>query len=436
MTGTSQPIRRPLRVLLVSQYLDKGGAARAALRVFRALKLVENDTGVYPTLRVIRGATSEPGIISGLPPKIRFPWVYWMKVHLSRLDSRYLFRGAQPGLHSVAAVRSGLAEEINAGGYDLVNLHWLGDATLSIEEIGEIEPPVVWTLHDMWVFSGAEHQSSSRRFVEGYTPTNRPAGEKGLDVNRRTWRRKVRAWRKDVHVIAPSEWIAEQASESALLNSGCRTVIPHPLDVSTWTPRPGAGPKLTPTEFPDQPLRIGFGMDRGAKWWVKGVDRIPEIAEELSGHPALQSRAIEFWFFGGAIPGQQVEGVTFRNFGPLDDGGLVEFFRGLDVVCVPSRLETFGLVAAEAISCGVPVVGFRDTGVASVVRHLQTGYLAEWGNFRDIAEGIAWLLKDPKVHRELSRNCRIYALNTWGPSRIGALYAALFREILDRHKGN
>lgn len=52
---------------------------------------------------------------------------------------------------------SGWAEKINKMDIDIVHLHWVGAETLSIEDIGRINKPVIWTLHDMWPFCGIEH---------------------------------------------------------------------------------------------------------------------------------------------------------------------------------------------------------------------------------------------------------------------------------------
>ena len=62
------------------------------------------------------------------------------------------------------------------------------------------------TLHDQWAFLGAEHHASllpasDRRFVEGYLRGNRPAHERGPDLNRITWERKKRNWRKPITIV-------------------------------------------------------------------------------------------------------------------------------------------------------------------------------------------------------------------------------------------
>jgi len=53
--------------------------------------------------------------------------------------------------------------------FDIINLHWVNGEMLSIKNIGNLEKPTVWTFHDMWPFSGAEHISiNHKRWINGY----------------------------------------------------------------------------------------------------------------------------------------------------------------------------------------------------------------------------------------------------------------------------
>ena len=74
-----------------------------------------------------------------------------------------LQRSQNVNFHSGDWLPSNLAKKINASDIDVVNLHWVAGETMSIEDIGRIKKPIVWTMHDMWPFCGAEH-------VTDYTP--------------------------------------------------------------------------------------------------------------------------------------------------------------------------------------------------------------------------------------------------------------------------
>ena len=104
---------------------------------------------------------------------------------------------------------------------------------MSIEDIGRIPKPVIWTLHDMWAFCGAEHYadcSDDARWRVGYQKSNRPVIDTGIDINRYIWMRKKKSWDKPMHIVSPSQWLAACARESIILKDMPVTVIPNVLD--------------------------------------------------------------------------------------------------------------------------------------------------------------------------------------------------------------
>jgi len=88
---------------------------------------------------------------------------------------------------------------------------------------------------------------------------------------------------------------------------------------------------------------------------------------------------------------------------PQPHGRLVDFYRAADVCLVPSRTESFGLVALEAASCGTPVVAAAVGGLRSLVVDGGTGALVEGRAPADYAAPVARILADPTHAAELSR---------------------------------
>jgi hypothetical protein len=59
--------------------------------------------------------------------------------------------------------------------------------------------------------------SLDERFTAGYSPANRPTHEAGPDLTRRIWLRKRHAWRRPIHIVCPSHWLADCARCSTLM---------------------------------------------------------------------------------------------------------------------------------------------------------------------------------------------------------------------------
>lgn len=107
---------------------------------------------------------------------------------------------------------------------------------------------------------------------------------------------------------------------------------------------------------------------------------------------------------------------------------LSTYYRAADVVLVPSRSESFGLVALEAAACGIPVVASAVGGLRTLVDHGRTGFLVEGRDPSAFAAYVAEVLDNPRLASSLgdaaSARARRY---TWSTSaaRLRRLYADL-----------
>ncbi|MEA2596255.1 MAG: D-inositol-3-phosphate glycosyltransferase [Thermomicrobiales bacterium] len=105
----------------------------------------------------------------------------------------------------------------------------------------------------------------------------------------------------------------------------------------------------------------------------------------------------------------------FRFVGSQPQERLPLFYGAADAVVVPSRYESFGLVAVEAMACGRPVVASRAGGLTFTVEDGTTGYLAQVGDFGLFAEHLARILEDSDLRDRLGANAHESAQRfAWG----------------------
>jgi len=118
--------------------------------------------------------------------------------------------------------------------------------------------------------------------------------------------------------------------------------------------------------------------------------------------------------------------VRFVPPQPHDE--LAVYYQAADVCLVPSRTESFGLVALEAAACGTPVVAAAVGGLRTLVDDGDTGFLVYGRSPHDYAAPVALLLDDDDLARELGRNAAARAAGyTWSiaAARLRRLYGDL-----------
>jgi len=323
------------------------------------------------------------------------------------------------------------ARDINASSADIVNLHWVTDGFLSIEEIGKIRKPVVMSLYDMWAFCGTEHygvDSPEARWRTGYTKENRPVGERGWDIDRHAWERKRDLW-SDLHIITASSWLTAAAKESRLLESWPVTRIPHPVDPATFNRLDKNAAKEVLGLDSDRPV-IGFLASAGIGDERKGFDL---LAQALSHLPTSLANVQVLVVGPRPTPGEIPSGVGIRAIGNADgDRALVTAYSAVDVLAVPSREDNMPLTAMEAQMCGTPVVAFAIGGLPDIVDSGETGYLTSPFEIQDFAQGLRRALDDSLTDDEWGKSARHRAESTWGFDVVARQYLDVYEQVLNR----
>jgi len=434
MTPLPTGENRRLRVLFVAAHDSLGGAARAAYRVFDGIRTHFSED-IDITLRVIHKTRDDDKILGGKPRRTRLQYArYFFLTRFRKHFPRQPFVSGNTLLHSEALYATGLSREINQMKPDVVLLGWLGNGTLSIEEIGQIRAPVVWRLSDMWMFSGAEHYTDTKRYTLGYTRQSRPKGETGPDIDRETFLRKQRHWRIPRQVVALSSWL-EQETQSSTLTRGWPThVIPVPIDTDFWAPQNKASSRQA-LRIPNDALVVMFGAGGGTSQSHKGADLLFDAVEALSTTRRTSNlgKPLRFVIFGEEEETEMRHGVTIQFLGRLNDEQLRTAYSSADVFVAPSRLEAFGQVAAEAQSCGTPVVAFDNSGLRDVVEDEVTGHLARAFEPDSLAESIWWVLADSARREDLSGNARLRAKALWDPKVVSQAYVSVLEIAAGRH---
>lgn len=429
-----------MKVLHLSAQDLGGGAFRGAYSLHRGLL----EAGVESRLLVDRKLSDDPSVVapgSGLGRALAR-----VRPSLDQLPLR-AHPARRAGVFSPAWLPTRVAARVAALEPDLLHLHWVNGGLLHPAALRKIRRPLVWTLRDMWPFTGGCH------YAEGCDGFRRACGRcpalgsgRARDLSAWLHARKRRAWEDvDLDVVAISRWLADQARASTLLGGKRIHVIPNGIDTRRFRPIERAAAREILGLRADVPLVVygAIAATRDARKGFAELRRALEICRARGGGAgsgdtgsgsAAGDAGFELLVFGAGQPEHDlVPGVRAHYAGTLhDDGSLALHYAAADVVVVPSREEAFGKTAAEALACGRPVVAFGATGLLDVVEHERTGYLAKPFEPESLAEGIRWVLAEPERREALGRAAREDAVRRFDLAVVARTYAALYQRILLR----
>jgi glycosyltransferase involved in cell wall biosynthesis len=398
--------------------------------VARRINAAMRANGIESRLLVASKLTADPSVE---PLYTSLPGKAWMRAY-PMLERKLLAlqHTADDGLRSLSLLPTNALARINGSDADIVQLHWINQATLSVGAIGRIEKPLVWSPHDMWPFSGCEHyedESNPGRPAKGYSKISRAPRDRALDLDRWNFRRKKKRWaKKDMTIICPSLWLGEMSRTSALFGRYAHHTVPYPIDLDLFRPQDGAAAKRFLAIPPDR-FTVGFSGDVADP--RKGFDLLRTALTRLPTE--IQSR-VALALMGSAVaPDGLPAPILVRPLGRLsDEMSLTVFNAGIDLLAAPSRQDNMPLTVVEALACGRPVAAFRIGGMPDMITDQVEGRIVAPFDADAYAEAIRWMLTDSARLRDMGNNARRKAETMFDPARITAQFRAIYADILSR----
>jgi glycosyltransferase involved in cell wall biosynthesis len=232
-----------------------------------------------------------------------------------------------------------------------------------------------------------------------------------------------------MHIVGVSNWISQCAKDSMLMKNFPIITINNTLDSNFWRPED----QNTSRKYFKLPKKIkifGYGSLGYKNSSLKGKDLF------LSSIKSIKYNKDKFAIFiigDGNDFVEKLEGIKIFKAPRIDnDIEMKKFYNSLDFIVLPSRLESFGQTASEAISCGKPVVCFNTTGLKDIILHRINGWLSKPFDTNKLAKGIDFFLGlgDDK-YKEYSKNCRRIAVKKFSYEIISKRYINLYSKIVN-----
>ncbi|HUC90717.1 MAG TPA: N-acetyl-alpha-D-glucosaminyl L-malate synthase BshA [Paenibacillus sp.] len=198
------------------------------------------------------------------------------------------------------------------------------------------------------------------------------------------------------------------------------------VDKRIYYPRECTGLR---SEFaaPDEKILMHISNFRPVKRVGDVVDVFAKVSERMPAKLLLVGEGPELSRIQWKI---QAMGLQDRVhfLGKQDD--VAQVISVADVMLLPSEKESFGLVALEAMACGVPTIGSQAGGIPELVAHGETGYLAPIGDTALMADYAIRLLRDPVLYGVVSKACLQRARTMFCNDLITTEYERIYYRVM------
>jgi glycosyltransferase involved in cell wall biosynthesis len=403
-----------MNILIININEKSGGAGIASFRLFEALRSI----GVNCRMLVMNKSSNEEDVIP-----LHNKYFQALNKLRSRLDKIELirYRCYDNSIFSPSIIQSpNLISKINELKPDLIHLHWIAGGMLKLEELKDIKIPIVWSLHDMWPFTGGCHYDDGcGRFINNCGKCPILGSEIDNDLSRNIHERKKENY-PNIVLVGLSKWIEKSAKSSSIFKKNKIVNLPNTINtVKFKRVIPETLPKKL--DLSDYKKIILFGAMDSTSDKRKGFKVLVE------GIKLLDKEKYQFVVFGSndIIIEDDIDMVTVGKV--HDEKLLIELYSLSDVMIVPSLQENLSNVIMESMSCGTPVVAFDIGGNSDMIQHKKNGYLAKPFSHYDLALGVETVIENKDYY---SKNAIEFIKNEYDYSIVAQKYNTLYQNLL------
>lgn len=419
-------MKNTMKILFLSTNDTRGGAARATHWLAKGLINCNQDVHMISQEKM-----NDDSWVTKIEKNNFQKFFDKARPHIDKLPLSF-YQDRQKAQWSLNLIKnSKLLSAIDSYNPDIINLHWIGDGFVPINLIKNIKKPIIWSLYDMWPFTGGCHYASCEN---GYGYSNScgtcpQLKSNRMDVSSHIHSRKMKQWNNlDMTIVAPSRWLANEAKKSSLFKDLDIKVIPHGTDLNIFKP------------LNKQMAREILGLDKNKRYLLFGSGS--GLEDKRKGFqyllPALKKLSLKkdyndvnILIFGSSEPKNTFDfGFPSKYLGRLhDDVTLSIIYSAADLTVTPSTQEAFGMTASESMACGTPVLAFGVCGPLDVIDHKINGYLAKPFNIEDLVYGLEWLLNKENTNM-INANSRKKCELEFDLKKISQKYVNLYDGIL------
>lgn len=409
-----------MKILIINTAENKGGAAVACNRLHEALL----QNGVDSKMLVRQKSSTDKTVFeftnSPLRKKINL-FFFFLELFILKFFKKdgvdFSLPWFGPALHKHPLVKDA----------DIIHLHWVQNSFLtlrSLKKLQSLNKPIIWTLHDMWAFTGGCHYNvDCRKFETSCSECPQLKNTSIADFSKSTFKEKQLIYSAKNIIVTPSNWLAKEAKISTLLKNNKVSVIPYNINFDLFKP------------IEKNIAKENFGIDTTKKVILfvsmniedqrKGFEYFKKSIIELENTIENWTNDYEILAIGRNSDVKHFN-TKIHYTGRLSNIEKISMaYAAADVFVAPSTQDNLPNTVIESLACGTPVVAFNIGGMPDMIDSTINGYIAEFDNYKEISKGILYCISN-----NLSDNARNSALSKFQSSEVAKSYVDLYNQSL------
>ena len=316
---------------------------------------------------------------------------------------------------------------------DILNFHNLHSGLFNYLAIPSLTKniPAVFTLHDMWSFTGhCAYSYDCKRWISGCGKCPYPDSYPTITRDNSHIEWKLKNWvysHSNLTIVTLSSWLTQQTKQSMLnrfpihhIPNGIDTEAYQPLDIELCRYILGIPKNKKVLMFAAENLK---DSRKGGDLLIKALQSLPE---------SLRTEIVLINLGKNGETISAAVGMQNFNLGYVENDRIKSIaYSAADLFIFPTRADNLPSVLQESMACGTPIVSFKIGGVPDLVRPGITGYLATPEDTDDFRDGIVKLLSDENLRDQMRKNCRAIALEEYSLDLQAKRYIDLYNKILN-----
>ena len=296
---------------------------------------------------------------------------------------------------------------------DIIHLHWVNNFLDYPSFFKKINKPIVWTLHDMNLFQGGfhylnDHQLNAQAF-------------KRVDEELLKIKRESLSHVSNLQLVCPSNWLKNVSEKEELTSRFSHHHLFNCVDLNLFKPADDIIKVRKKYQLPEDKLLVLF-VARYISNHRKGFDLLLTVMQRLKHRTDICFVAI--WNDGQSLHQSNIIELGYLG----NEKELASVYAAADAIVLPSREDNLPNVMLEAISCGIPVLGFPVGGIPEVVKTGITGILADEVSSEALESAIL-SLADKKVAFDRSE-IRAFAEQNFDMVKQAQKYMQIYKQML------